>query len=81
MRDSDAGCGVRVPGCGADGQQYLEWMQALECVLINPQQLSMRDFELVALVGRGAFGQVLQVRRPLRSDGRPDGPSRHHRVS
>ena len=46
---------------GADGQQFSEWMRALESVLINPQQLSLRDFELVALVGRGAFGQVLQV--------------------
>ena len=44
-----------------DPQQYLDWMHALESVLINPQQLSLRDFELVALIGRGAFGQVLQV--------------------
>eukprot|EP00292_Cryptomonas_paramecium_P005312 CAMPEP_0113710256 /NCGR_PEP_ID=MMETSP0038_2-20120614/30050_1 /TAXON_ID=2898 /ORGANISM="Cryptomonas paramecium" /LENGTH=418 /DNA_ID=CAMNT_0000636281 /DNA_START=95 /DNA_END=1347 /DNA_ORIENTATION=+ /assembly_acc=CAM_ASM_000170 len=46
-----------------DGSQFLDWMHAFESVLINPQQLSLKDFELVALVGRGAFGQVLQVRK------------------
>ena len=30
----------------------------MEGVLINPQRLSLADFELVALVGRGSFGQV-----------------------
>ena len=47
-------------------------MRALESVLINPQQLSLRDFELVALVGRGAFGQVLQVFPPPPPDAAAD---------
>jgi serum/glucocorticoid-regulated kinase 2 len=35
----------------------------MEGVLINPQRLSLADFELVALVGRGSFGQVFQARK------------------
>jgi len=46
-----------------DRQQYLQWMQALEGVLINPQQLRIEDFELISMVGRGSFGQVFQVRK------------------
>ena len=33
-------------------------VQAMEGVLINPERLSLADFELVTLVGRGSFGQV-----------------------
>lgn len=46
-----------------DKQQFLWWMSALESVLINPQALSLMDFKVLALVGRGSFGQVLQVRK------------------
>jgi hypothetical protein len=46
-----------------DTEQYQWWMQALEGVLINPQSLSLKDFEVLALVGRGSFGQVLQVKK------------------
>ncbi len=46
---------------GADAAQFLSWTQALESVLINPERLSIRHFEVLALVGRGAFGHVFQV--------------------
>ncbi len=35
----------------------------MEGVLINPQSLSLKDFQVLTLVGRGSFGQVLQVRK------------------
>lgn len=46
-----------------DADQYHKWMQALEGMLINPQQLRLKDFDFMTMVGRGSFGQVFQVRK------------------
>jgi hypothetical protein len=36
-------------------------MEALEGTLINPQALKLCDFSIVTMVGKGSFGQVLQL--------------------
>jgi len=46
-----------------DRNQYLQWMEALEGTLINPEALKLNDFNIVTMVGAGSFGQVFQVRK------------------
>jgi serine/threonine protein kinase len=46
-----------------DRAQYLQWMEALEGTLINPEALKLTDFHIVTMVGKGSFGQVFQVRK------------------
>jgi hypothetical protein len=53
-----------------DRAQYLQWMEALEGTLINPEALKLTDFHIVTMVGKGSFGQVFQVRMMARERAR-----------
>ena len=44
-----------------DRSQYLQWMEALEGTLLNPEKLKLNDFHIVTMVGKGSFGQVAFV--------------------
>eukprot|EP00286_Rhodomonas_abbreviata_P026010 CAMPEP_0181291732 /NCGR_PEP_ID=MMETSP1101-20121128/2127_1 /TAXON_ID=46948 /ORGANISM="Rhodomonas abbreviata, Strain Caron Lab Isolate" /LENGTH=510 /DNA_ID=CAMNT_0023396149 /DNA_START=250 /DNA_END=1778 /DNA_ORIENTATION=+ len=45
-------------------KEMVEWVQRIERVLgVGQNSVSLQDFELLTMVGKGAFGRVIQVRK------------------